>query len=102
MELGTVEGLVLKKKMNIFYLKLGISREVKGSKQGLWSLKQLMCSPKLGSKERKRTTASQTFNREWQGGHQGGSGAAAAWRDPAVWEMKRALGKVELIDSLQG
>lgn len=49
-----------------------------------------MCSPKLGSKERKRATESQTSNREWQGVARV---AAAAWRDPAVWETKRALGE---------
>lgn len=55
-----MEGLVLKRKMNIFYLKLGISREVKGSKQGLWSLEAAdVLTKTIGRRERGPQTARQ-------------------------------------------
>lgn len=54
-----MEGLVLKRKMNIFYLKLSISREVKGSKQGLWSLEAADVLTKTRKRERGPQTARQ-------------------------------------------
>lgn len=93
-----MEELVLKRKVNIFYLKLGISREVMGSQQVLWSLEAADVLTKTREQREKESHRKPDIQQRVARGSPGWQQQPGAIQQ--FGRRRGLLGKMELNDSL--